>query len=274
MVNMATPETDNRRPHRRRTVSLILTGASVVALLYLEIARPAFSADPVTRDMINMTLTRGIGALVFFVTLLALAYRVTDPRLKPVGRAWLFCLPALLVAVNNIPWLGLLSGRVTITGSAGQIAWFLAESLAIGLFEELAFRGVVLLMLTEKRHASRADLLRGILLSSAIFGLVHLTNLLMGADPAAVLLQLGYSFLIGAMCAVVLFKTANIWLCVLIHAVYDVGGNMVGRVATGRLWDTPTVVITAILGVATAAFYILAFLRMDARETARIWRRE
>lgn len=268
---MATPDMSASRRSRRRTVSLAVTGVSLAALLYLEIAKPTFSADRVTQEMISMTLTRGIGALVFLLVLLTLGYRVTTLRPRPPRRAWLYALPALLVALNNVPWVGLFSGRVTIVGSAGQIAWFLGESLAIGLFEELAFRGVVFLMLTEKRHSTRRGLLAGLLLSSAVFGLLHLTNLLVGADPGAVFLQLGYSFAIGAMCAVVLLKTANIWICVLIHTVYDVGGNMVGRIATGRLWDTPTVVITAILGVATAVFYLLAFWRMDVGETARIW---
>ncbi len=257
--------------HPLRTVSLIVTGVSVAVLLYLEIVRPSFSANAVTDGLIQMTLTRAVGALVFFMVLLTLGYRVINPLPKPFGRALLFALPAFLVAVNNAPWLALASGDVAVTGTTGQIMWFLGESLAIGLFEELAFRGVVLLLLTEKRHATRGELFRGIILSSAAFALVHLTNLFLGADPGAVFLQLGYSFLIGAMCSVVLFKTANIWLCVLLHALYDVGGNMVGKIAAGRMWDTPTVIITAVLGVAVAVFYIVMFWRMDPKETERIW---
>lgn len=257
----------------RRTVSLAVIGLSVVVLLWLEICKPVLSDDPVTQGLMAMTLTRGIGALVFFVLLLTLGYRVIHPFVKPVGRSLLWAVPALIVAVNNAPWLGLASGAITVTGTPEQIAWFLGESLAIGLFEELAFRGVVLLMIAERRHATRWDLLRAILLSSAIFAALHLTNLLSGSAPGAVLLQLGYSFLIGAMCAVVLFKTANIWLCVILHAVYDVGGNMVGKIATGQMWDTPTIVITAVLGVATAVFYIVAFLRMRPAETDRLWTR-
>ncbi len=253
-----------------RAVSLAIVGAAVLALLYMEVAKPTFSANPVTQGLITMTLTRSIGAVVFLVVLLTLGYRVVNPLAKPMGRALLFCMPAALVAINNAPLLGLAWGQVTVTGTAGQIGWFVAESLAIGLFEELAFRGVALLVITERRHATRMELFRGIVLSSAVFGLLHLTNLLT-SSPGAVFLQMGYSFLIGAMCAMVLFKTANIWLCVLLHAVYDVGGNMLGKIAEGRMWNTPTVVITAVLGVATAVFYVVAFLRMKPEEVKRIW---
>jgi hypothetical protein len=58
---------------------------------------------------------------------------------------------------------------------------------------------------------------------------------------------------------------------VVLHAVYDVGGHMVGRIATGKMWDTPTVVITAVLAVATALFYTIALWKMDPAETHRIF---
>lgn len=256
---------------RKRTVSLIVIAVAVILLLLIELGKPVFSEDPVLQDTVTLTLTRGIGAVVFLSVLLTLGYRVLRPLPRPLGQSLLFCVPALLVAINNAPLIGLCTGAVTLSASREQVIWFLAECLAIGLFEELAFRGTVLLMIAEKRRASRKDLFVSILLSSAVFGAVHLVNIFMGSSPAAVLLQIGYSFLIGAMCAVVLFKTANVWLCVLLHAVYDVGGNMVGKIATGHMWDTPTVVLTAVLAALTVAFYVAAFVRMKPEEVARIY---
>ena len=73
------------------------------------------------------------------------------------------------------------------------------------------------------------------------------------------------------MCAVVLFKTGNLWLCVILHAVYDFSGNLMPTLGAGTWWDTPTVVFTVILAVFTTVFYVVAFLRMDPRETDRIY---
>lgn len=255
-----------------RTVAAILTFLGMAVLLYFEIGKPVLSADETLQALYTMTVTRGVGAVVFFSILAFLGYRVLNPLRRPLGKALIFCIPAALVVVNNMPILSMLRGDAYfILGEPWYILWFALECLAIGLFEEAAFRGVALLIIAEKRRTTQKGLFVSILLSSAVFGLVHLANILAGASPGAVLLQIGYSFLIGAMCAVVLFKTANLWLCVILHAVYDFCGHLMPTLGGGTWWDTPTVIFTAVLAVATTLFYVVAFVRMDPRETDRIY---
>ena len=79
------------------------------------------------------------------------------------------------------------------------------------------------------------------------------------SSPGAVFLQIGYSSLIGAMCSVVLLKTSNIWLCVIIHGIYNFAGALVPRCGEGEIWDLFTVVLTAIVSVAVAAYMIVIF---------------
>ena len=150
--------------------------------------------------------------------------------------------------------------------------WFAAECLAIGLFEEFAFRGVIFLMFAEKRHATRKGLFWSLMLSSAVFGGVHLVNILMGAGIGPTILQIGYSFLIGAMCAVVLLKTRNIWLCVVLHAIYDFCGTLMPTLGGGTWWDTPTVIFTAVLAVATAVYLVWQFFKLDPDEVGKIFK--
>jgi membrane protease YdiL (CAAX protease family) len=181
-------------------------------------------------------------------------------------------LPAFAVVINNLPILALITGQARIVRDAPVYwFWFILQCFAIGLFEEITFRGVVLLRFAESRRTSHKGLLISILLSSAVFGAMHVVNLFSGAGPLAVLMQVGYSFLIGAMCAVVMFKTANLWLCVALHAIYDFCGSLVPTLGAGKLWDTPTVVFTAVLAVATTVYMILLFARMKPRETDRIY---
>ena len=152
------------------------------------------------------------------------------------------------------------------------ILWFVAECLAIGLFEELAFRGVIFLMFAERRYTTRKGLFWSLILSSAVFGGVHLINLLAGAGIGGVILQIGYSFLIGAMCSVVLLKTRNIWLCVVLHAVYDFCGNLMPILGGGTWWDTPTVIFTAVLAVATTVYLVWQFFKLDPDEVGQIFK--
>lgn len=269
----------SRRPSRRRYLPrkacLIIIGVAIPILLYLEIAKPTLSEDAVLAPLINMTLTRGIGAVVFLALLLNEGYRVLNPIQKPFWRSMLFMVPPLLVVVNNMPILSMIRGDAYVVHSAPVYwVWFSLECLAIGLFEELAFRGVIFLMFAEKRHATRKGLFWSLILTSAVFGGVHLINVFMGAGIGGVILQIGYSFLIGAMCSVVLLKTRNIWFCVLLHAIYDFSGTLMPTLGAGTWWDTPTVIFTAVLAVATTAYLVWQFFVLDLGRVGEIYKEQ
>ena len=267
-----TPHRATRRRYLPRKVCLAIILIAIPLLLWLEMARPTLSADPVLAPLVNMTLTRGLGAAVFLALLLNEGFRILNPLQKPFWRSMLFALPPFLVVVNNLPILSLLSGDAYVIHSAPVYwIWFALECLAIGLFEELAFRGVIFLLFAEKRRTTRKGLFWSLILTSAVFGAVHLLNVLMGAGIGGVILQIGYSFLIGAMCSVVLLKTRNIWLCVLLHAVYDFCGTLVPTLGGGSFWDTPTVIFTALLAVATTVYLVYSFFTLDLKRVEEIY---
>ena len=262
-----------RRRYIPRKVCLAIIFVAAPILLWLELAKPTLTPDPVLAPLINMTLTRLIGAVVFLALLLNEGYRVLNPIQKPFWKSLLFALPPFLVVVNNMPILSMIWGDAYLVHKApAYLIWFAAECLAIGLFEELAFRGVIFLMFAEKRHTTRKGLFWSLILTSAVFGGVHLVNVLMGAGIGATILQIGYSFLIGAMCSVVLLKTRNIWICVALHAIYDFCGTLMPTLGAGTWWDTPTVVFTAVLAVATAVYLVWQFFKLDLDEVGKIFK--
>lgn len=265
--------TSCRRRCLSRKACLAVILAAIPLLLWLEVGKPTFTKDAVLAPLVSMTITRLIGAAVFLVLLLYGGYRVVDPLQKPFLKSLLFTLPPFLVVVNNLPILSMMWGDAYLVyNTSVYILWFAAECLAIGLFEELAFRGVIFLTFAEKRYTTRRGLFWSLVLSSVVFGGVHLINLLAGGGIGDVLLQIGYSFLIGAMCSVVLLKTRNIWLCVVLHAVYDFCGTLMPTLGAGVWWDTPTVIFTALLAVATAAYLIWQFFKLDLCEVGRIFK--
>ena len=269
-ANRAKPHPRRRYLSRRACLAVIFVALPL--LLWLEIAKPTLSPDPVLAPLMTMTLTRSLGAAVFLALLLHEGFRVLNPVQKPFWDSMSFVILPFMVVVNNMPILSLSWGDAYIVHSAPVYwIWFALECLAIGLFEELAFRGVIFLLFAEKRHTTRKDLFWSLILTSAVFGAVHLVNVLLGAGIGGVILQIGYSFLIGAMCSVVLLATRNIWLCVLLHAVYDFSGNLVPTLGAGTWWDTPTVIWTAILAVITAAYLIWKFFTLDLRRVDEIF---
>ena len=210
----------------------------------------------------SMAITRFLGGAIFLAILINLGYRVLDPVKAPFWRSLVLCLPAFLVAINNFPFSQVIRGGAVIDSPVWKIVLLLCECLCIGFFEEMAFRGVVFLRLVERKPRSRVWVFWSIVLSSVIFGLIHLINL-MYSSPLSVLMQIGYSALIGAMCSVVLIKTANLWLCVVLHGVFNFGGAVVQYCGRGEIWDTFTVILTAIIAVLAAAYFTVVFLRAD-----------
>ena len=252
--------------------SFVAIGVAAPLLLWIEYGAP-LTQDPVLLPIVQMALSRLLASAVFLVILLTQGYHILHPLRKPFGKSMLVCLPAFAVVINNLPILALMTGQARIVhGEPIYWIWFIAQCFAIGLFEEITFRGVVLLRFAETRRTTHKGLLISILLSSAVFGAMHLLNLLSGAGPLAVLMQVGYSFLIGAMCAVVMFKTANLWLCVALHAIYDFCGTLMPTLGAGTWWDTPTVVFTAVLAVVTAAYLVWQFFRLDLDRVGEIYR--
>ena len=235
-----------------------------------ELMKSLIASDAYRAPILDTLVMDGIGAIVFVCMSIYMGYRILNPLGKPVLKSLLFILPSLAVAINNFPLIGLVTGNAYVTDPWGGVLILIAYCVAVGRFEEFAFRGLFYLMILDGRRKNTKHIFWTTVLSCAVFGLVHLVNLAIGANPGATLLQVGYSFLIGGMCAIVLLKTANIWYCVLLHTVYDIGGTIL-YLGGGKRWDTVTVIITAVLGVAVTVFMLISLLRIKPEQIDRLF---
>ena len=260
----------------KRKLSIIVTAVFIALMIgYFALSDlldfKSMLGEELSRS-VEMIVTRALGGGVFLTIIAYFGYKILNPVRKPFGRALLFCIPAFLVVINNLPIYPLASGLAEVTSPVWRVAVLAAECLMVGLFEETCFRGVVLLGFLEKRSETTAGRFMAIILSSAVFGAVHLVNILLGSSPVAVVMQIGYSFLIGAMCSVVLIKTANIWLCVILHAVFNFCGALVPECGEGIIWEPFTITITVIIAVATTVYMTLSFLKIKTDEVVRIFK--
>lgn len=244
--------------------AVLLGIAAFGVLWYLD---PTYSADPTADLLWKSTLTRVLGSVVFFALPMFLHFH---PWGKPAKGSWTVLLPCFLVVLNNFPIIALLNGEASVE-RMDLLPLFALESLFIGVFEELAFRGTLFLAILEKRRSNTKQIFLTALISSALFGLVHLANLLEGAGVGVTVMQVGYSFLIGGMCSIVLLKTGNLIFCILLHAVFDFGGNLISMLGSGRIWNIPTIIITAVLAVAVTAWMLYVLCHVKAEETDRFY---
>jgi len=104
--------------------------------------------------------------------------------------------------------------------SASGIILLIGTSLLIGIIEEFYFRGVIFFALKPEGKKS------AILISSMLFGIVHLLNLTGGADIIDTLFQMVFAFGIGLIMAVVRYETDLLLPQILVHALWDFNFSM------------------------------------------------
>lgn len=250
----------------------VFLAAAVVLLVLLEVLGRLVFLEGTWFPTAEIIVSRLLGAAVFLVLIRRMGYRVF--RLSPGKGSAAVLIPALLVALNNLPLLGLLTGRAEVRAAAEAILLFFVECAAVGVFEELAFRGFLLPYCLERCRRKPQAVFRAAVLSSAVFGLVHLVNLFSGGSPGAVFMQVGYSFLIGGMCACVLLACRSVWVCAAIHAVYNFCGTLVSRLGSGNGWDPATVTATVLLGILTAVLLFRFLLTYEEAAARDLWEGE
>ena len=234
--------------------------AAVAIIIVAEVLKATVFGGimPVIGNLIAGSLERLFlaAACVF----LMIMYGFVSTLRPKLGKGLLPVLAGFAVALANFPFFTLISGELEITESGGAVTLFVFHCLCVGLFEETAFRGfvfpLVLGKLSDRKHGAALS----VIVSSGIFAFVHLLNLFSGASVGATIMQVGYTFLIGCMCNVILIATESLLFPVLIHAAFDIGGTIVSLgVATGSNWNTPSIVIMAVIGTLVGIYLILRF---------------
>ncbi|MDD4002801.1 MAG: type II CAAX endopeptidase family protein [Clostridia bacterium] len=256
-----------------KNLQIIFLSAFFVLVLLIDVWGIKFSSDALMNEFISVIITRGLGGV--FAVMLAAEYKfdIFSFKNRNITKSLIIILPFIIVCINNLPIYALISGNAAVTKSE-YIFMFLLSCLSIGFFEEMLFRGAILLMILKKMGGSRKQIFLGTVISSVIFALFHIFNLFAGAGVGETLLQVGYTFLTGCMWSLVLIITRNIWVCAALHAVYNFCGLLVVRLGEGRLWDTPTIIITAVIAVLAALYYIYMFTKIDKDNVDKLYNRE
>lgn len=239
---------------------------AAAALIVFELLNIAYTDDGSLNSLLNGIIPRLIaGIALLAVTVILGCKSILPPDFKILHKQLVWYIPCFLVVFANFPFSALISGSAKIIRT-DLIALFVLECFCIGFMEELLFRGLLqdtVSLLFENKPYGR---IYTVLVTSAIFGLTHILNAFAGADIGATLLQVGYSFLIGAMLSAVIIKTNNIWLCIVIHAMFDIGGNIVTELGTGAFQDTCFWILTAAAAVVCFVHVLNYLLKEEKRK--------
>lgn len=141
--------------------------------------------------------------------------------------------------------------------------------MAVGLFEECIFRGIVFSVLAGCFSKDRKGFLKTYFLSAIIFGAAHLFN----GFSLGTLLQVAYTVLTGGLFAFCLIKTKNILCCAFVHGLYNFCGLLFDTqgLGTGVVFDVGTVVTMAIVGVCVGIFVLYSVFKYSEEERCALY---
>ena len=144
---------------------------------------------------------------------------------------------------------------------AAPTFYTLGLSLMSGLCEETAFRAVPLSFLMRGNPSDRR-IPAALLFSAVCFALIHLTNLLAGADPGSTLVQTAAAMGIGLLFGAVFLRCGSLWPTVVLHTANNLlgllnasdqaGGLLVGGISGAMLLDC-----AVCLGLGGAGLYLV-----------------
>ena len=251
---------------------LILTLCAVMILFELV---PILKEIPFTNDKAyNRLISLSIPLIMGVIAVILIA---GECGVRLFGRPeWLWVLiPALIIAIDNFPWLAYAAGKMELIYTQPlHFVVFGAYCLLVGFFEEILFRGIFFSVLASVFEHTKKGLIWTYLLSSVAFGAIHILNVFQSGGAAV--LQAGYSILTGGLFGFVLMKTKNVVFPAIIHAVYNFCGLLFTShigLGTGSIIDLPTGIMMALISVCIGVFVLYSVWKYPESEREELYKR-
>ena len=243
-------------------ITILLFILGTICFIFFDVKPITVLEDPLANNLLCGFIARVGLSLLFCWMLYQYGGRKYMVFTRQFFRYLLWALPCFMVALINFPVSALISGKAEVvrTDLLGLYALYV---ISVALLEEFIFRGVLLIIVSDLMRGKRYQYLLTALICSAVFSLFHLTNLFEGMGIGDVLLQCLYTFLIGGMLVITMLKTRSIWLCVLIHALFNFGGLLIVHLGVGNPWDTIFWILTFVGGALCAGHVVYSLLKLE-----------
>lgn len=188
---------------------------------------------------LTLILEQSLTGLLFFWLLVRFNWLdtagFTSPKKwKALWLGW----PLLLFTLINIE-----EGIIIDSSKPLLILLHLLTTLSTGWVEEVLCRGVVVTALLQKWGQTRKGIYLAVIVSSALFGAVHLMNFIAGRKPLLnTATQITFAIFFGVIFAACLLRNRTIWPMILLHAAVDWAGTLHEIAVGGELRTTvPTI---------------------------------
>ena len=143
---------------------------------------------------------------------------------------------AVILTLSGLLLITSIFNHDPITASGLDIVLFGIDTILIGIYEEVLFRGIFQNAFHEFfGEDNKKNVIKAIVASSTIFGLFHFFNLLSGGDLLSVTIQALSAIAGGIIFGTVYWNSGkNIWTCVIIHGFEDGCGFLNSGILSGK----------------------------------------
>lgn len=120
--------------------------------------------------------------------------------------------------------LGLVAGIIPITASTSDIVLYVLHMFLVGVSEEVLFRGILQNSVMDYLGYDTVGKIRlGIIISGAIFGVIHLSNAALPGISFGAAMQQAISVIpMGVFFGAIYYRSRkNIWPVIILHAMND-----------------------------------------------------
>lgn len=188
--------------------------------------------------------------------------------------AWLFVLFGLLLDVILTFGSYIATNTVPVMPTIGT----LLISLQAGVNEETIYRAIPVSIMM-KNHPSRKRMWAAALISAAVFGLVHMSNVGAGAALVGAIVQSVNAMCLGLFFVAIYLRSGNILLTMVFHALHDVialtdPAQVTGVFTTSSFSASDLAILAAIAAVyAAAGIFLLRKSKWEEIQAtwANIW---
>ena len=189
---------------------LFLTIASVLG----EIFRHRFPLG----NYVGISVALLGGSAVYLLLIRRFGWTEASGMCRPPSISWLVIVPPLLYVVTANFYVS--SGTFDLELSDIKRATLLSfRMLSTGLFEEVLFRGTILTAMLLAWGTTRQGAVKSLVISSLLFGSLHLLNATSGATITKVTANSFYTCLTGLLFGGIAIRCQSFWPAVLLHGV-------------------------------------------------------
>ncbi|MEZ2126962.1 MULTISPECIES: lysostaphin resistance A-like protein [unclassified Sinorhizobium] len=220
------------------------------------------SSDKSIIDVVSQGIVWPIAFAAAFLLIVLAVFRWNDVGFKSAN-----ALKSIRLMWLPLVYVSLFVAMILAMGlpPASAVIYILINTIFVGISEELMFRGILFSGLR-----SRLALWPSIWLCSAVFGLIHVLNVVQTGHVILAVLQAIAAFMTGMMFMALRIRTGSLYPVILLHTTWDclsllavvkAGGMQSGEALPPVIYIAPLLVLPNLL-------YALYLLRAKALQSA------